>query len=63
VDHGHSLVLGPGPSGITGAIERMPDKEARIIARRIDEHRADMARVLDAIAAAATGDAAQTGMR
>ena len=59
----YSLVLGPGPSGITGAIERMPDKEARIIARRIDEHRANMARVLDAIAAAATGDAAQTGMR
>ncbi|HZU72419.1 MAG TPA: SRPBCC family protein [Acidimicrobiales bacterium] len=34
--------LGPGPSGLSAAIERMPDKEDRIIARRLDEHRSNM---------------------
>ena len=47
------LILGPGPSGITEAIAQMPDKEPRIIARRIDEHRANMQLVVDAIKAAA----------
>ncbi len=54
----YSVVLGPGPSGITAAIESMPDKEARILHRRIDEHRANMQRVVDAIKAAAEADAA-----
>lgn len=32
--------LGPGPSGLTAAIERMPDKEGRIIDNRIAEWQA-----------------------
>jgi nitroreductase len=54
----YSVVLGPGPSGITAAIESMPDKEPRILARRIDEHRANMTRVIEGIRAAAEADAA-----
>jgi len=54
----YRVVLGPGPSGITAAIEQMPDKEARILGRRIDEHRANMQRVVDAIKTAAEADAA-----
>ena len=34
--------LGPAPSGLTPAIERWPDKEERIIDRRLAEHRANM---------------------
>jgi hypothetical protein len=34
--------MGPAPSGLNIAIEAMPDKEERIIARRLDEHRANM---------------------
>jgi nitroreductase len=49
----YSVVLGPGPSGITAAIERMPDKEPRILARRLAEHRANMQRVVDGIKNAA----------
>ena len=45
----YSCVLGPAPSGLSAAIERMPDKEERIIERRLDEHRANMQRVLDGI--------------
>ena len=37
------MCMGPAPSGLTPAIEAMPDKEERIIARRLDEHRANMA--------------------
>ena len=47
------VILGPGPSGITGAIEQMPDKEPRIIGRRIGEHRRNMQAVVDAIKVAA----------
>lgn len=47
------LLLGPGPSGITQAITAMPDKEPRILARRVDEHRANMNAVLDGLKAAA----------
>ena len=49
----YSLVIGPGPSGISAAIAAMPDKEPRILFRRIEEHRANMQRVLEAIKAAA----------
>ncbi|MGI9613595.1 MAG: nitroreductase family protein [Acidimicrobiales bacterium] len=45
----YRLLLGPGPSGISAAIESMPDKEPRILARRIDEHRANMQSVVDGI--------------
>jgi uncharacterized protein YndB with AHSA1/START domain len=34
--------LGPAPSGLSIAIERMPDKEERIVARRLAEFRAGM---------------------
>ena len=49
----YSVILGPGPSGITAAIEAMPDKEPRILANRMSEHRANMQRVVDGIKAAA----------
>lgn len=34
--------IGPGPSGLTPAIERWPDKEARIVERRLTEHHASI---------------------
>lgn len=49
----YRLLLGPGPSGISVAIDQMPDKEPRIIARRVSEHRANMQAVVDAIKVAA----------
>jgi uncharacterized protein YndB with AHSA1/START domain len=45
--------LGPGPSGLTTAIEAMPDKEERIISRRLAEHRENMAATLAGIKALA----------
>ena len=45
-------------------IAQMPDKEPRILERRIGEHRANMQRVIDAIAAAvasATTDSSEGG--
>ena len=42
-------VLGPGPSGLTPAIEAMPDKEERIVAHRLAEHAANMRRCLAGI--------------
>lgn len=49
----YRVILGPGPSGISGAIEQMPDKEPRILARRVGEHVANMQAVVDAIKVAA----------
>jgi uncharacterized membrane protein len=43
------MCIGPAPSGLTPAIEAMPDKEERIIARRLDEHRANMQRTVEGI--------------
>jgi hypothetical protein len=34
--------MGPGRSGLNVAIDRMPDKEERIVARRLREHEANM---------------------
>ena len=34
--------IGPAPSGLTPAIERMPDREEDIVARRMSEHAANM---------------------
>lgn len=48
----YTLRLGPGPSGLTPAIAAMPDKEPRILFRRIEEHRVNMQRVVDGIKAA-----------
>ena len=41
--------LGPGPSGITKVIEAMPDKESRILYRRLAEHQANMTATLAGI--------------
>jgi hypothetical protein len=48
----YTLHLGPGPSGISAAIASMPDKEPRILFRRVEEHRANMQLVVDGIKAA-----------
>ena len=48
-----SVVLGPGPSGISAAIANLPDKEPAILRRRIGEHRANMQRVIDGLKDAA----------
>jgi uncharacterized membrane protein len=41
--------MGPGRSGLNVAIDLMPDKEERIVARRLSEHRANMERTLAGI--------------
>jgi len=45
--------IGPGPSGLTPAIEAMPDKEERIVARRLAEHTANMEATVEGIKALA----------
>jgi hypothetical protein len=50
-------ILGPGPSGLTPAITAMPDKEERIVARRLAEHEANMRRCVEGIKALAEGSA------
>lgn len=44
-----SVSIGPGPSGITMAITAMPDKEPRILQRRLAEHHANMVRTVEGI--------------
>jgi hypothetical protein len=46
--------LGPGRSGLSPAIDAMPDKEDRIIRRRLEEHRRNMQANLDGISVALT---------
>ena len=41
--------MGPAPSGLTVAITAMPDKEERIIARRLEEFEGNMRATLDGI--------------
>lgn len=41
--------MGPGWSGICVAIERMPDKESRIVTRRLEEMRTNMAATIAGI--------------
>lgn len=41
--------MGPGPSGLTPAIERMPDREEDIVARRLSEWKANMIRTIEGI--------------
>ena len=43
--------MGPAPSGINVAIDAMPDKESRILHRRLGEHRANMEANLQGIKA------------
>jgi len=45
----YRLVLGPGPSGISRAIAAMPEKEPRILRRRVKEHRANMQALVDGV--------------
>jgi Polyketide cyclase / dehydrase and lipid transport len=45
--------LGPGESGISELIAQMPDKEHRIIRRRLAEHQANMTATLEGIRGAA----------
>ena len=52
----YSMSIGPGPSGICIAIEAMPEKEPRILARRLAEHHANMTRTMQGIAALAASD-------
>ena len=52
--------LGPGRSGLTPAIEAMPDKESRIVAGRQAEHKANMTRVVEGIKAMAETVAAES---
>ncbi len=47
--------LGPGPSGLTAAIASMPDKEERIVERRLEEHRANMQATVEGIKGLAEG--------
>ena len=42
--------MGPGPSGLTFAITANPDKEGRIVARRLEEWQTNMTANLDCIA-------------
>jgi hypothetical protein len=44
-----SAEMDPGPSGLTPAIERMPDREDDIVARRLGEWTANMQRTVDGI--------------
>lgn len=49
----YSVSLGPGPSGLSVAIASMPDKEPRILRRRILEHHGNMVRTIAGIKAVA----------
>ena len=42
----YSMILGPGPSGLTMAIDSMPDKEDRIIQRRVRSQHTSMLQVV-----------------
>ena len=41
--------MGPGPSGVSGYIERYPEREEEIIARRSDEWRGNMTATIEGI--------------
>jgi uncharacterized protein YndB with AHSA1/START domain len=41
--------MGPAPSGLNIAIEAMPEKEERIVARRLEEHAANMQATLEGV--------------
>ncbi len=47
--------IGPAPSGLTPAILAMPEKEERIVARRLAEHRANMQATVNGVKALAEG--------
>lgn len=45
----HGGRMGPAPSGLTIAITAMPDKEERIVARRLEEFEANMRATVEGI--------------
>jgi uncharacterized protein YndB with AHSA1/START domain len=47
--------MGPGPSGVTMLIEKMPDKEEAIIERRLGEWRQNMAATIEGVKGLAEG--------
>jgi uncharacterized protein YndB with AHSA1/START domain len=47
--------IGPGRSGVSRAIDAMPDKESKILHRRLGEHRANMEATLAGIKSLAEG--------
>ena len=47
--------MGPGPSGLTPAIEARPDKEERIVARRLEEWSRNMRATVEGIKRLAEG--------
>jgi hypothetical protein len=49
------MQMGPGESGISELIAEMPDKEHRILRRRLAEHNANMTATLAGIKARAEG--------
>lgn len=53
--------IGPARSGLNFAIDARPDKEERIIARRLEEHRANMVLTIEGIKAIAEGSQPSTG--
>lgn len=50
--------LGPGPSGLSSAIESMPEREPAIVAHRQNEHRANMLRTIEGVKTLAEESAA-----
>jgi uncharacterized protein YndB with AHSA1/START domain len=52
-----SMSMGPGPSGISMAIAAMPEKEPRILHRRVTEHHANMTRTVEGVRDLAEGRA------
>lgn len=49
----HAMTIGPGPSGLTHAIGSMPDRQQRILHRRIAGLRPSMQRIIEAMKARA----------
>jgi len=57
---GQWFQMGPGRGGLNYAIESMPDKEERIVARRLEEHRVNMERVLAGVKELAESNGGQS---
>lgn len=51
----HGGRMGPAPSGLSIAIARMPDKEERIVARRLEEWKMAMTATVEGVKALAEG--------
>ncbi len=54
----YSVVIGPGPSGLTRAIQEMPEKEPRILSRRISQLMSNMTEVVHGIKTSVENDVA-----